>query len=102
MSQSLLQEYDYGIVGGGIAGMQLALALIGDSHFADASILIIEQDSKDSNDKTLCFWEQGVGQWDDLITHRWSHGQFVNSNGKVNSLNLDTYAYKLLPSLHFY
>ncbi len=102
MSNHLGHTFDYGIVGGGIAGMQLALALISDPFFAEKTILIIDQDSKESNDKTLCYWEQGDGLWDELITHRWNRGKFVNSQGDINELNLDSYTYKLLPSINFY
>lgn len=102
MTTKTSPRYDYGIVGSGIAGIQLAIALIKDPHFSEKTILIIEQDSKDTNDKTLCFWEEGSGQWDHLIAKTWSKGKFINSDGQLNSLNLGEYKYKMLPSLAFY
>ena len=102
MTYSSIESYDYGIVGGGIAGMQLALAMLEDSHFSKSKILIIEKEEKKINDKTLCFWEQGIGKWDKLVTHRWKKGKFINSKGLVNSLHLGDYEYKMLPSLNFY
>ena len=102
MNNRSKKSYQYGIIGGGISGLQLALALIDDSHFAETSILIIEKEKKDTNDKTLCFWEIGNGKWDDLISNRWTQGKFINRDGEQSVLNLGDYKYKMLPSINFY
>ena len=56
----MVYDYDYIIIGAGMAGLQLANAFIDDSHFKSKSILIIEPSSKNPTEKTWCFWEKGV------------------------------------------
>ena len=42
----MVYDYDYIIIGAGMAGLQLANAFIDDSHFKSKSILIIESHQK--------------------------------------------------------
>ena len=44
--------YDYIIIGNGLAGFQLALALSKDSFFNDKQIALIDKSHKTQNDKT--------------------------------------------------
>ena len=96
-----IKTFDYTIIGGGLAGMQLALAFCKDSFFENKSIAIIEPDSKSTNDKTWCFWEKGAGQWDSLLQHRWENGMFYGPKKSIE-MNLGGYSYKMLPSIKFY
>lgn len=93
--------YQYAIVGAGCAGMHLALAMLADSYFAGQQILVIEKDTKSINDRTWCFWEEGLGKWDHLIDHAWSRGKFYSSTAD-KTLNLGGYRYKKLRSIDFY
>lgn len=95
------QTFDYTIIGGGLAGMQLALAFCKDSFFNDKRIAILEPNSKTTNDKTWCFWEKGDGKWDDLLLHKWQKGMFYGPE-KTLPMNLGAYSYKMLPALNFY
>ncbi|MCF4102489.1 lycopene cyclase family protein [Gillisia sp. M10.2A] len=95
------KEFDYIIIGGGLAGLQLALAFHKDDFFSNKRIAIIEPSSKKSNDKTWCFWEKGPGKWDSLITKRWTKANFFSSEGKLE-LALLPYTYKMLRSIDFY
>ncbi|MFT6166250.1 MAG: lycopene beta-cyclase [Vicingaceae bacterium] len=99
MSKEL--TFDYTIIGGGLAGMQLALAFCRDSFFDNKSIAILEPDSKTVNDKTWCFWEKGGGQWDSLLRHRWEKGMFYGPQKSI-PMNFGEYSYKMLPSINFY
>lgn len=94
--------YNYGIVGAGVAGLQLAIAMLEDPNFEHIKLAIFEPLVKNISDKTLCFWEEGVGKWDDLITHSWDSGQFINVDGGVTALKLGDYRYKMLPSGRLY
>ena len=99
MSQE--QTFDYTIIGGGLAGIQLALAFCKDSYFENKSIAIIEPDTKSTNDKKWCFWEKGVGQWDSLLLHHWEKGTFYGPQKDI-SMDFGGYLYKMLPSINFY
>lgn len=94
-------HYDIAIIGAGAAGLQLALALRSDLHFAQQKILILEKDGKDQNDRTWCFWEKGVGKWDGLLTQSWSQGDFFYEENH-QPLDLLPYRYKMLRGLDFY
>ena len=74
------QIFDYIICGGGASGLLLLDALSGDSYFNTPSILLIEQEVKNSNDRTWCFWEKGTGKWDSLVKHQWQYGSFKTSD----------------------
>jgi len=95
------QIYDYGIIGAGLAGLQLALAFTQEPFFKDKNILLIDQSPKNQNDKTWCFWEKGKGQWENIISHRWQHGQFISKHQHLQ-FDLSPYQYKKIESLHFY
>ncbi|MUP46419.1 lycopene cyclase [Gramella sp. BOM4] len=94
-------DYYYVIVGGGLAGLQLASRISQDIFFKGKKIAIIDPLPKSKNDKTWCFWEQGKGNWDDLITHSWkTAGIYSSETEKI--ADLGDYSYKMLRSIDFY
>ncbi|MFV8224720.1 lycopene cyclase family protein [Christiangramia aquimixticola] len=94
-------DYFYVIVGGGMAGLQLALRISEDIFFKGKKIAIIEPSEKSLNDKTWCYWESRPGRWDDLIYKQWQHGKFVTTDISKD-LDLEPYSYKMLRSIDFY
>ncbi|MDQ7916752.1 lycopene cyclase family protein [Mesonia sp. MT50] len=94
-------HYDYIIVGSGLAGLQLGLALSKDVFFKNKKIALIDKSSKSSNDKTWCFWEKGKGQWENIIHKSWKEGFFISDKENIN-LNLSPYTYKMIRSIDFY
>lgn len=94
-------NYDYLIIGGGLAGLQLALEFGTDRFFEQKTFAVIDPSTKDSNDKTWCFWEQGAGKWDSIIYKSWDRGLFISSEKNIE-LDLLPYTYKMLRSLDFY
>lgn len=95
------KSFDYIIIGGGLAGLQLALKFGTDRFFEQKTFAIIDPSNKDSNDKTWCFWEKGKGKWDHIIAKSWDRGLFFSSEKKL-TLDLPPYRYKMLRSLDFY
>lgn len=95
------QRFDYIIIGGGLAGLQLALSFKEDLFFKDKKVAIIDPSIKNSNDKTWCFWEQGIGKWDSIIFKSWETGRFI-TNAVNLKLELQPYSYKMLKALDFY
>lgn len=93
--------FDYIIIGGGLAGMQLALAFCENSFFAKKQIAIIEPSDKKKNDKTWCFWEKGEGKWEHLLHHKWKKGSFFTRKEEI-ALTLADYSYKMVRSADFY
>ena len=58
----------YIILGAGASGLLLAYRISLDSYFDDKSILIIDKVKDKGNDKTWSYWEEGEGEWDELLT----------------------------------
>ena len=96
-----MSQYDYIITGSGASGLMLAYRMANDSFFDNSSILIIDKVKKNSDDRTWCFWENGEGEWDELLHKSWDKILF-ESNIYKNTIPLQSYAYKMLRSGVFY
>lgn len=94
-------DYDYIIAGAGCAGLMLAYKLSMDEHFKNHSILLIDKDAKKSNDRTWCYWEEGSGPWDDILSCQWSKVYFGNTHFKKSIPTLE-YSYKMIRGKDFY
>jgi len=97
-----MKRYDYIIAGCGAAGLQLALAMSEDSFFQNKRILMIDADDKRANDRTWCWWEQGSGRWDDIITKSWKRADFMSEflqlrKEQVIGLHDDGMAHRVSP-----
>lgn len=94
-------SYFYVIVGGGLAGLQLAHKLSKEIFFKGKKIAIIDPSEKNEDDKTWCFWEKGQGKWDDIVSKTWTSTNFISAE-KDLKLDLSPYKYKRIKSLDFY
>ncbi len=92
--------YDYILVGGGAAGLSLAYQLI-HSLLGDRSILIIEPDAKDRNDRTFCFWSNRPLPFDDIAYRAWRQVRLVNEDS-ASTIDLRDYHYEMIRGLDFY
>lgn len=96
-----MQNYDFIIAGGGLAGLSLAYYM-NQTVLRDKSILIIDQDTKSQNDRTWCFWEKDRQSPFDSIVHRqWNQVYFHGTNFS-SALELGPYSYKWLRGIDFY
>jgi lycopene beta-cyclase len=93
-------KYDYAILGGGAAGLSLALALV-HSPLKDHSILIVDKQAKNTNDRTWCFWTDRASSYDSIAYHTWPKLRFVSENFDRTS-NLAPFRYQMLRGIDFY
>ncbi len=93
-------NFDYAILGGGAAGLSLALALTR-SPLRDKSILIVEKDDKSTNDRTWCFWTDQPTPFDAITRRTWPRLSFV-SDTIERTWNLSPFRYIMLRGLDFY
>lgn len=102
-NSSLIVEgsYDYIICGGGMAGLSLAYYLK-TSTLAHQSILIIEPQEKNRNDRTWAFWESHVSTFENILFKKWSSVRFGDAAGNTQILDIGNYQYKLLRGIDFY
>ena len=92
--------YDYAILGGGAAGLSLALALVR-SPLRAGSILIVERDAKNTNDRTWCFWSDFPDPLDAIAYHTWPNLR-LRSPGVDRNFSLAPFRYQMVRGLDFY
>lgn len=101
MESSDIISYDYIICGGGMSGLSLAYHL-SNSKLSDKKILIIEPETKNQNDRTWAFWEQGTNPFDEILAANWQNIGITDSSGVKKKIPLKSYAYKLIRGIDFY
>ncbi len=69
--------------------------------FEDKSILLIDENLKNSNDRTWCFWEKPNGEFDSIVNKKWESAVFADKNYN-RILNLKPYEYKMIRGIDFY
>jgi len=94
-------HYDYIICGGGASGLLLAYRICNDAYFKDRSILLIEKEIKNTNDRTWCFWESGEGDLEELVHKSWDQAYFSADAFELD-FSLQPFRYKMIRSLDFY
>ncbi|MUH35466.1 lycopene cyclase [Zobellia amurskyensis] len=94
-------HFDYIIIGAGAAGLMLASAFIKDDFFTNTSILLLDRDTKRSNDRTWCFWEQGEGRFESIVFKKWNHIYFGGEEFSKD-YSISPYQYKMVRGADFY
>ena len=95
-----MKQFDYIIAGAGAAGLTLAYLLM-EYEDREKSILIIDKDSKNTNDRTWSFWEKGSNLLEHLVYKSWSKAT-VNTNSWSQTYELAPYTYKMIRGIDFY
>ncbi|MEN8886560.1 MAG: lycopene cyclase family protein, partial [Winogradskyella sp.] len=96
-----MTQYDYIILGAGASGLLLAYRMSQDAYFNDKSILIIDKIKDKGNDRTWCYWEEGTGEWDALLTKTWPKIYFGSSTVS-KTIDISPFNYKMIRSEDFY
>jgi lycopene beta-cyclase len=93
--------YDYIIAGAGGAGLSLLHYLLKSPVLSNRSILVIDRNLNKTNDRTWCYWEQGSGTFDPIVTKKWNH---ISIHQGAHSYKLPTqpYQYKMIQGIDFY
>jgi len=97
-----MKRYDFIIAGGGMAGLSLAYYLT-QSPLRHKSILILDREIKNSNDRTWCFWEHrdAAGPYESIIFRQWDTVTFHGTT-YAGPLGMGAYRYKMLRGVDFY
>jgi len=95
-----MQPYDFVIAGGGAAGLSLACQLI-QSPLPERSILIVDKDAKERNDRTWCFWAARPTHFDPIVSHSWRRLRFVSQTYN-HVFDLHPYRYQMIRGVDFY
>ena len=96
-----MKNYDYIFTGSGLAALMTVYKMIQSVDFKDKSILLIDQDTKKTNDRTWCFWQEGTSTWDQSVSKKWDSALFANAHFK-RDLDLQPYHYNQVKGLDFH
>ena len=96
-----MTSYDYIILGAGASGLLLAYRMSQDPFYDDKSILIIDKAKDKGNDRTWCYWEDGEGEWDAILTKSWAK-IFFGGDTYSKTVPISPYTYKMIRSEIFY
>jgi lycopene beta-cyclase len=94
-------KYDFIIAGSGCAGLSLLYQLLQVPALQNKSILVIDQENKNSNDRTWCFWEKKPGAFEAIVHAKWNTLEFLSTDYKAK-LDLASYTYKMIQGIDFY
>lgn len=95
------QRYDIIVLGAGCAGLSLVMRLLQNPDTQHKTILLIDKEPKQQNDRTWCFWEKGEGFFESLITMQWAQLDFY-SGTYCGQLDMAPYRYKMIRGIDFY
>ena len=101
MNSSQIKHFDYIFTGTGLASLMTIYKMVLSGKFTDKSILLLDQDSKKTNDRTWCFWEKEESIWNPVISKKWDLALFANKDFK-RDLKLKPYTYNKISGLDFY
>ena len=94
-------QYDYIFAGVGLASLMVLHEMMEADVLKNKRILLLEPDAKNQNDRTWCFWEKGVGEWDAVVAKEWSSGFFINNEKEIECFG-EGMKYKMIESSLFY
>ncbi|MFN3967301.1 lycopene cyclase family protein [Flavobacterium sp.] len=95
-----MKHYHYIFTGAGLSALMTVYEMVLSGKFKDKSILLIDENSKKTNDRTWCFWDD-KGLYNDMASAQWNEAWFKNDSFE-RQLNLNPYQYKMVKGLDFY
>jgi lycopene beta-cyclase len=107
-----MQHYHYIFTGSGLSALMTVYEMLLSGKFNDKSILLIDENTKKTNDRTWCFWDENDtppkghpskrGElFREIVSKKWNQAVFANE--KFNRvLELTPYQYKKINGLDFY
>jgi lycopene beta-cyclase len=96
-----MKHYNYIFAGAGLSALMTVYKMVQSGKFSDKSILLLDENSKKSNDRTWCFWSENNENWEPIIHKKWNSALFANQDFKID-INLNPYKYNQIRGLDFY
>ena len=96
----MLTNTDVIILGGGCAGLSLAMRLA-DLRERGPRAVVIESRTRYTNDRTWCFWGTGSARLSHLVRHRWKTVSLAIGERRV-TVDCRATPYQMIPAEVFY
>ncbi len=96
---TIAEPFDHAVIGGGCAGMSLALELA--ARPGTDRILVIEPRREFTRDRTWCFWDLAGHRFESAVAHRWQRWR-VRHAGRSLIHRSQALSYCEVPSDRFY
>lgn len=96
-----MQHYTFIFAGAGLSSLMTIYEMIQSGLFSQQKILLIDSNSKKTNDRTWSFWEKGFGEFDSIVSQKYESA-FFKSNRFSRKLDLEPYLYKSIRAVDFY
>ena len=96
-----MKHYNYIFTGSGLSALVTILKMVQSEKFNDKTILLIDENSKNTNDRTWCFWEKPNGEFEAIVSKKWNNALFANQKFR-RDLDFQPYQYKMIRGLDFY
>ena len=96
-----MQHYNYIFTGSGLSALMTVYEMILSGKFNDKSILLLDENSKNSNDRTWCFWNENDTTWQNAVYKKWDFAIFSDTKYR-RVLDLKPYTYCMVKGLDFY
>ncbi|MES2853068.1 MAG: lycopene cyclase family protein [Bacteroidota bacterium] len=96
-----MKHYDYIFTGAGLSALMTVYKMVQSGTFKNTSILLLDENTKKTNDRTWCFWKTNDSVWEQSISKKWDSALFANENFR-RDLDLQPYHYNMVKGLDFY
>jgi lycopene beta-cyclase len=96
-----MQHYNYIFTGSGLSALMTVYEMILSGKFNDKSILLLDENSKNTNDRTWCFWDEKDTSWQNAVSEKWDFAIFSDTKYR-RVLDLKPYTYCMVKGLDFY
>lgn len=96
-----MKQYDYIFTGAGLSALMTVYKMVLSEKFQNKSILLLDENAKQTNDRTWCFWTETASLWEPSISKKWNNALFANADFRLE-LNLQPYQYNKIQGLDFY
>lgn len=97
----IMKHYDYIFTGSGLSALMTVYKMILSEQFKDKKILLLDENLKNKNDRTWCFWENKNSEWSKISSKTWDFALFKNTDFS-RTLTLEPYEYLQIRSVDFY
>lgn len=96
-----MKQYDYIFAGTGLSALMTVYKMVLSKKFQTKRILLLDENAKQTNDRTWCFWDQKETVWEKSISKKWDSVVFANADFQLD-LEIHPYQYYKIQGLDFY